>query len=321
MYNLCVFWKDNFRGHPSPVTSLSLTNSSWMWLHHANMGISFKIALWLSLLALVSPQINSTTSPSETESSGMDSEIGNLTGSGENRTGEEVFSASGRRALSDLVLVDTLCQQLTVLSEACHENKRRLDRWVSGERLKSSGSTQPPPALSSPTPLVVPSSKLGLTSTILNSLQKRGKWLNFFNIFSKVAPLLAKIRKGQVGLDGLRIFLQSGSITDHDFLSTLGLSTIKTLHSLSNLTINMEAKLDQVSVRVASMEKGCLWSVIVTVCLFVFGSVCWIVSNVAEWRRRRQVNRELRRSRRASRMLEGLQRARYQQQQQQVLLA
>ena len=45
LYNLCVFWKDNFRGHPSSVTSLSLTNSSWMWLHHANMGIRGRLPL------------------------------------------------------------------------------------------------------------------------------------------------------------------------------------------------------------------------------------------------------------------------------------
>ena len=82
----------------------------------------------------------------------------------------------------------------------------------------------------------------------------------------------------------------------------------------------MASQLDQISENVATTKDRLVASIVIVVIMFVIASLCWIINNGAEWRRKRSERREMKRSRRASRMLQGLQRARYQQQQQEVML-
>ena len=53
---------------------------------------------------------------------------------------------------------------------------------------------------------------------------------------------------------------------------------------------------------------GVLLTIAVMMCL------CWVSQNVAAWKEKRKANKELRRQARASRLLHGLQQARFRQQ-------
>ena len=231
------------------------------------------------------------------------------------------FSPSERKFLANLVLVDSLCQQLPVLSPACQINRDRLDGWIrkeSSSQLDPVSTTQGSPAA---TPrLGIQSNGVSITNAWLGSLTGGEKWIKLFGITSKLFPLLAKIREGKTGLDNLKSFLQSRSVKDSEFLTTLGLSSLRNLHRLGNATKLIISQLDQISENVTSTEEKLVVSMVVVVMMFVLASLCWAINNGAEWKRKRDERREMKRSRRASRMLQGLQRARYQQQQQEVML-
>ena len=265
----------------------------------------------------------------DTEGSG-NSDSGNQgipeSGNSENQTMQPKatnggLSPSERKFLANLVLVDSLCQQLPVLSPACQTNRDRLNGWIRQE-----SSSQPHPVSttqdsSTATPSLEPQSNgVSFTTAWLDSLAGSGRWLKLFSIVSKISPLLAKIREGKSGLDNLKIFLQSRSVKDSEFLATIGLSSLRNLHQLGNATKLMVSQLDQISENVATTKDRLVASIVVVVIMFVIASLCWIINNGAEWRRKRNERREMKRSRRASRMLQGLQRARYQQQQQEVML-
>ena len=241
------------------------------------------------------------------------------------------LSPSERKFLANLVLVDSLCQQLPVLSPACQKNRDRLNGWIRQESsspgwIGQEGSSQTHPVSttrdsSTATPsLEQQSNGVSFTTAWLDSLTGSGRWQQLFGIVSKISPLLAKIREGKSGIDNLKIFLQSRSVKDAVFLATIGLSSLRNLHQLGNATKLMVSQLDQISENVATTKDRLVASIVIVVIMFVIASLCWIINNGAEWRRKRSERREMKRSRRASRMLQGLQRARYQQQQQEVML-
>ena len=241
------------------------------------------------------------------------------------------LSPSERKFLANLVLVDSLCQQLPVLSPACQKNRDRLNGWIRQEAsspgwIGQESASQPHPVSttrdsSTATPsLEHQPNGVSFTTAWLDSLTGSGRWQKLFGIISKISPLLAKIREGKSGFDNLKVFLQSRSVKDAEFLATIGLSSLRNLHQLGNATQLMASQLDQISENVATTKDRLVASIVIVVIMFVIASLCWIINNGAEWRRKRNERREMKRSRRASRMLQGLQRARYQQQQQEVML-
>ena len=291
------------------------------------MGISLKLYLWLFYVSQFTCQENLDKEGSGSSDSGTPVVELVQSGDSDNQTSQtntanRGLSPSERKFLANLAIVDSLCQQLPVLSPACQINRDRLNEWI---RRESSSQLDPAPTTQgSPTAtprLGIQPNGVSITKAWLDSLTGSGKWIQLFSITSKLFPLLAKIREGKVGLDNLKTFLQSHSVKNSDFLTTLGLSSLRNLHRLGNATKLITSQLDQISENVTSTEEKLVVSMVLVALMFVIASLCCIINNGAKWKRKRDERREVKRSRRASRMLQGLQRARYQQQQQEVMLA
>ena len=220
---------------------------------------------------------------------------------------------SQEKSLVNLVLVDLLCQQLVRQSEACLENKVRLDNWVARE------TTSPIPLLPSPTPMMVPQPPVTNHSSLhLPNIGLREKWKSFFRTVAKVIPLIGTLK--DTGFEKLKTFLQTTPIAVSDLLTSLGLSSASRLQELNNIASRLKVKIDAVVGKIETVETSLIVSTTVSLILFMIGAALWIGNNFAAWRRSREERRNFRRDRRASRMLLSLQRARYNQAQQQVVV-
>ena len=277
--------------------------------------ISLKTLIWLLVVTEVNVQ--------SVESSGDDESLVTTIPPEENPNGNRqpgkvvgkniTRQGSQEKSLVNLVLVDLLCQQLVRQSEACLENKVRLDNWVARE------TTSPIPLLPSPTPMMVPQPPVTNHSSLpLPNIGLREKWKSFFRTVAKVIPLIGTVK--DTGFEKLKTFLQTTPIAVSDLLTSLGLSSASRLQELNNIASRLKVKIDAVVGKIETVETSLIVSTTVSLILFMIGAALWIGNNFAAWRRSREERRNFRRDRRASRMLLSLQRARYNQAQQQVVV-
>ena len=277
--------------------------------------ISLKTLIWLLVVTEANVQsVESsgddeslvTTIPPEENSNG-NRQPGKVVGKNITRQGSQ------EKSLVNLVIVDLLCQQLVRQSEACLENKVRLDNWVARE------TTSPIPLLSSPTPMLVPQPPVtNHFSLPLPNIGLREKWKSFFRTVAKVIPLIGTVK--DTGFEKLKTFLQTTPIAVSDLLTSLGLSSASRLQELNNIASRLKVKIDAVVGKIETVETSLIVSTTVSLILFMIGAALWIGNNFAAWRRSREERRNFRRDQRASRMLLSLQRARYNQAQQQVVV-
>ena len=279
------------------------------------IGISLNVVLWFFIVTRTSAQTTEASGAGESTSTSIPAEEG-LAGNSQPESSQNFTSQKGQgKSLANLVVVDLLCQQLPVQSRACLVNKAQLDSWVARE------TTSSPSPSSSSTPIMAPPasvtnhSSLGLT---LPNIGLKEKWRSFFRTLAKVIPLIGTVK--DTGFEKLKSFLQTTPIAVSDLLTSLGLSSASRLQEINNIASRLKIKIDTVVEKMETVEMSFIVSTAVSLILFMIGAALWIANNFAAWRRGREERRNLRRDRRASRMLLGLQRARYSQAQQQVVV-
>ena len=274
--------------------------------------ISLNVLIWFIVIR-TNAQTTEASGAGEPMSTSIPAEEG-LAGDSQTESSQNSTSQQGQgKSLANLVVVDLLCQQLPVQSKACLVNKAQLDSWVARETASS------PSPSSSSTPTMAPSASVTNHSSLhLPNIGLKEKWRSFFRTLARIIPLIGTAKS--TGFEKLKSFLETTPIAVSDLLTSLGLSSASRLQEINNIASRLKIKIDTVVEKMETVEMSFIVSTAVSLILFMIGAALWIANNFAAWRRGREERRNLRRDRRASRMLLGLQRARYSQAQQQVVV-
>ena len=260
------------------------------------------------------------------------------------------FSDKDRQKLGNLVLIDRLCTEVQgPVTPNCRHNRREMDAFILGERALADSQRATPDPKPGRSTLDFSSPASGLVGNASNSPEGGGvedevegravntsvsptsllsllgqrsvffeqspsNWTRLFSVFSAILQKAPQLRVSNLDFPGLKKYLFNHQLGENTLQTLLGLVISKSMKSL-------HAKLNQTSVRMekplATIGKVEMYSVLAFGFLLVIAVVmclCWVSQNVATWRGKRNARRELRRQERASRLLHGLQQARYRQQ-------
>ena len=253
------------------------------------------------------------------------------------------LSDKDRKDLGNMVLVDLLCVKLSpTVIPSCVINRKKLDAFLvkkkhllgtqqisldpespgNGTPLSStphSRSTENQPAdlggEGNPAKTVFfPTDLLSLLGQRSVPGQSSSNWTKLFSVFSTILQKAPQLRVPNLDFPGLKDYLLNHQLGENSLQTLLGLVVSKSVTLLHD-------KLDQASARMkkplATIGKVEMYSVLAFGALLtiaVMMCLCWVSQNVAAWKERRRANKELRRQARASRLLHGLQQARFRQQ-------
>ena len=253
------------------------------------------------------------------------------------------LSDKDRKDLGNMVLVDLLCVKLSpTVIPSCVINRKKLDAFLVKKKnlLGTQQVSLDPESPGNDTPLSsTPHSrstenepvdlevegnlaKTGFFPTDLLSLlgqrsvpgQSSSNWTKLFSVFSTILQKAPQLRVPNLDFPGLKDYLLNHQLGENSLQTLLGLVISKSVTLLHDKLNQASARMEKPLATIGKVEMysvlafGALLTIAVMMCL------CWVSQNVAAWKERRRANKELRRQARASRLLHGLQQARFRQQ-------
>ena len=253
------------------------------------------------------------------------------------------LSDKDRKDLGNMVLVDLLCVKLSpTVIPSCVINRKKLDAFLVKKKHllgtqqssldpESTGNGTPLPstphsrsAENQPADLGVegnPAKTVFFPTDLLSLLGQRSvpgqsssNWTKLFSVFSTILQKAPQLRVPNLDFPGLKDYLLNHQLGENSLQTLLGLVVSKSVTLLHDKLDQASARMEKPLATIGKVEMysvlafGALLTIAVMMCL------CWVSQNVAAWKEKRKANKELRRQARASRLLHGLQQARFRQQ-------
>ena len=253
------------------------------------------------------------------------------------------LSDEDRKDLGNMVLVDLLCVKLSpTVIPSCVINRKKLDAFLVKKKhlLGTQQSSLDPESTGNGTPLSsTPHSRstenqpadLGVEGNLAKTVffptdllsllgqrsvpgQSPSNWTKLFSVFSTILQKAPQLRVPNLDFPGLKDYLLNHQLGENSLQTLLGLVVSKSVTLLHDKLDQASARMEKPLATIGKVEMysvlafGALLTIAVMMCL------CWVSQNVAAWKERRRANKELRRQARASRLLHGLQQARFRQQ-------
>ena len=253
------------------------------------------------------------------------------------------LSDKDRKDLGNMMLVDLLCFKLSpTVIPSCVINRKKLDAFLVKKKnlLGTQQVSLDPESPGNDTPLSsTPHSrstenepvdlevegnlaKTGFFPTDLLSLlgqrsvpgQSSSNWTNLFSVFSTILQKAPQLRVPNLDFPGLKDYLLNHQLGENSLQTLLGLVISKSVTLLHDKLNQASARMEKPLATIGKVEMYSVLAFGVLLTIAVMMCLCWVSQNVAAWKEKRKANKELRRQARASRLLHGLQQARFRQQ-------